>query len=266
MINAISSPVSASGLPLCARLDGRMIAPSGPEAVPASLSASRAKAAGLLTSGICGLPGTGSSNSVALQSSLASRLRASPAFIGSTLFRLTLKERATPSGRPIWALRASAHRTSDSACGSWGTPAAKEPGGTPEQQQQERYDRARAKGVKIGNTKSTGLALQAQWSSASNLHGQNARPLNEVARLSHWAAPTANEKQRREDFQEGRALNAAEALGPKPTGSHVGTASGGQLNPEHSRWLMGLPPAWDACAVMATLYASPSRKRSSKPR
>ena len=199
MINAISSPVSASGLPLCARLDGRMIAPSGPEAVPASLSASRAKAAGLLTSGICGLPGTGSSNSVALQSSLASRLRASPAFIGSTLFRLTLKERVTPSGRPIWALRASAHRTSDSDCGS-------------------------------------------------------------------WASPTANEKRRREDFQEGRALNAAEALGPKPTGSHVGTASGGQLNPEHSRWLMGLPPAWDACAVMATLYASPSRKRSSKPR
>ena len=278
MINAISSPVSASGLPLCARLDGRMIAPSGPEAVPASLSASRAKAAGLLTSGICGLPGTGSSNSVALQSSLASRLRASPAFIGSTLFRLTLKARATPSGRPIWALRASAHRTSDSDYGSWGTPAAKEPGGTPEQQQ-ERYDRARAKGVKIGNTKSTGLALQAQWStgspwpttatrdwksSASNLHGQNARPLNEVARLSHWAAPTANEKQRREDFQEGRALNAAEALGPKPTGSHVGTASGGQLNPAHSRWLMGLPAAWDDCAVMAMLYASPSRKRSSK--
>ena len=231
MINAISSPVSASGLPLCARLDGRMIAPSGPEAVPASLSARQAKALGLLTSGTYGPPGIGSSASADLTRSLGSRLKDRLATAGSTLFRLTLKERATPSGRPIWALRASAHRTSDSACGSWPTTATRD------------------------------------WkSSASNLHGQNARPLNEVARLSHWAAPTANEKQRREDFQEGRALNAAEALGPKPTGSHVGTASGGQLNPEHSRWLMGLPPAWDACAVMATLYASPSRKRSSKPR
>ena len=264
MINAISSPVSASGLPLCARLDGRMIAPSGPEAVPASLSARQAKAADLPTSGTYGPPGSGSSNSVALQSSLASRLRASPAFIGSTLFRLTLKARATPSGRPIWALRASALRTSDSDCGSWRSPKSGETMG--------RYSRVNGKDFPSlwGQA-----ALAAPWpmtatrdwkSSASNQHGINARPLNEVARLSHWAAPTANEKQRREDFQEGRALNAAEALGPKPTGSHVGTASGGQLNPEHSRWLMGLPPAWDACAVMATLYASPSRKRSSKPR
>lgn len=115
---------SASGTTRSASLAGPQTVPSGQDLAPASLSPRQAAERGLLTSGTFGPPGTISSASAALGKSLESRLQARTASRGSTLFKLTWKDRVTPSGQRICALRASALRTSDSEAGSWPTPRA----------------------------------------------------------------------------------------------------------------------------------------------
>ena len=54
-------------------------------------------------------------------------------------------------------------------------------------------------------------------------------------------------------------------LGALQTGSSAAMDGGGQLNPAHSRWLMGYPPEWDACAPTETRSSRRSRQRSSEP-
>src|SRR5208282_2406977 len=125
--NATSSQVLEPGPTPCAKPDGPMIGQSGPAPVRANLSARQAKELGLLTSGTYGPRFITSSGSVRLETSLVNRLAVKTALLGSALFRLTWKQRDTPSGVSICALRASALRTSDKDCTSWPTPTSLSP-------------------------------------------------------------------------------------------------------------------------------------------
>lgn len=111
--NATSSQASEYGHSLYDELIGQTTDPSGPEVALASLSAAQAKEKGLLTSGTYGQPGSTLSESKNLSLYLESRLRVKTDSLGSTLYKLTWKQRALPSGGgAIFALRASVPRTS----------------------------------------------------------------------------------------------------------------------------------------------------------
>ena len=122
--SVISSQESEAGLLHCVRPESRIASLCGPAHAHANLSARQAKAEGWMTSGTYGRRSSTSSSSAALQSSLASKLRVLTDSAGSTLYTLTWKERATPSGLRICALRASGHRTSASGSTGWPTAAA----------------------------------------------------------------------------------------------------------------------------------------------
>jgi hypothetical protein len=289
--NVTFSPGLEDGPTRCDLLDGPTTDQSGPEVVLANLSATQAKEMGLLTSGTYGRPGSISSASADLTQSLVNKLKPRLAKDGSTLFKMTWKESATPSGRCLFQLAASVPRTSVREFTSWPTPNSGPQNDTDMNWQNRRVECKERHGNNgFGMTLGMASTL-ATWATPTTRDHKDGDCSEQILNGSveidsllgrqdltaSWPTPMAGspatETYNEADNTAGRwyasknqtdlADQAIQAVsGETLTGSTAPIKSIGQLNPAHSRWLMGLPTVWDDCGVMVTRLLHRKRKHS----
>ena len=280
--NAISSLALECGVTHSETQVGRMPVPCGPEAVPASRSARLESEKAMPTKGTSGRNGSGSLESAALSLCLANRLAQRCRTDGSTLFRMTWKERVTPSGRVIFRLAASGHRTSGKGCTSWPTPVSND--------DNKSVDAHLAMKKRMGGNRTAITSLQvlsnaselASWpapncddpNNATRASGQ----FQSLTRAASWATPSSRDwkdtpgmattgtdpdgSERMRLDQLPRQANLAS--GPTPAGTSAPTENTVPylLNPKFSLWLQGLPVEWAYCGERGILSVPHKRKRS----
>lgn len=252
--NATSSPESGSGATPCDPPDGQTTDLFGQPLCPASPSPQPEAGRALPTSAISQKCGFGSPQSAALQSALASRLSLQLASGGSTLFSYALSNPTTPAGRQYFRLAASGRRTDGPGFIGWQSPNMSDIRGACKHHPQ-RADGGQpnmAWEAQLTGWPTPQAKEQLEDSESKVARGMHAG-LN-LAVAASWATPRAEDSESagmrhsRRDGKERNDTTPRQAFGVMPSGSPAATAKRGQLNPGLSRWLMGLPIAWDLFA------------------
>lgn len=256
--NATFSLESPAGVSRSDSPDGRTMKKSGP--APARVSRFRAldSEKAMPTNDTCGPLFTRSSPSAALQSSLASRLRARMDVNGSPEYVLTWKEQDMPAGVPICQLRASARRTSGNVSSGCPTPATEdspgmsETGINPDGSERSRLDQL----PRVANLCGWPTPMAGTPAQNGNNEAGNNDFSRKVTELAGWATPRAEDAEsagmrHSRGTADTLSAQAGQDLKSSPAETASPDASPRLLNPAFSGWLMGYPRVWTLAGFLA---------------